>query len=233
MVSYRNKKLHSLRSIVKGSRHTREGDANMALKIASVFLGILCFGTAAWAEEQKTACLECHVSIDRGKSIHPALAMGCESCHSAIDSSSAPHKKTNTNAKGLSADPPELCYGCHDKAPFTREVVHPALTIGCTACHTTHASDNAPLLLQPVEKLCTMCHDSIDGKHVMAGLGLGDDHPMKGKTDPARPARELSCISCHNPHSASVGKLFVNGATSVNILCAMCHRKISAARAAL
>src|SRR5512141_1096719 len=98
---------------------------------------------------------------------------------------------------------------------FTKKVVHPALAMGCTVCHNPHASNAASLLTAPVEKLCVTCHDKqASGRHVMAGLGLGDGHPLKGKTDPSNTRREISCISCHNPHSANVKRLFRNDAAT-------------------
>ena len=49
---------------------------------------------------------------------------------------------------------------------------------------------------------CATCHDrQTSGRHVMAAFSAADTHPVKGKPDPSRSGRELSCTSCHNPHS--------------------------------
>lgn len=218
-------------------------------------------------------CLDCHPSIQAGETVHAALGMGCESCHSAVDASGIPHKKKNKIAKGLSAEQPDLCYGCHDRAPFDKKVLHAAVGMGCTGCHNPHASanskllvtampelcytchdkagftkktvhppvaagecltchqphsgDNPSLLSSPVPELCLMCHDGMTGKHVMAGYGLGN-HPVTAKPDPSRPGRELSCTSCHNPHSSNLASLFASESLSPRSLCLMCHKKIMA-----
>jgi len=189
---------------------------------------LLLFTTAEAAKPKKINCLECHDGLDRGKSVHPALAMGCNACHSNIDASDVPHKNKGKIAKGLSASQPELCYGCHSKDLFLKKNVHPAVAMGCTTCHNPHASNAESLLAQPVGKLCTSCHEKqSSGKHIMAAFSAVDDHPMRGRTDPAKSKRELSCISCHNPHSSSQQKLFVNETVSPANLCLMCHQKIS------
>lgn len=194
---------------------------------AILFLFML-FPAFALSKGKTVNCLECHGELEKGKSVHAAIAMGCESCHTAIDATDVPHIKKNKIAKGLSALPPDLCFGCHDKSMFGKKVVHAAVGMGCTGCHNPHASNAASLLLSPVEKLCVTCHEKqSSGKHVMAGFSLGDRHPMKSATDPAKPSRELSCVSCHNPHSSSQQKLFVNETSSPSNLCLLCHKKIS------
>jgi len=171
-------------------------------------------------------CVSCHTDIDRGKSVHPALAMGCESCHTGVNASDVPHKIKTKIAKGLSAAQPELCFGCHDKGMFTKEVVHPALAMGCSTCHNPHASKNAASLLnEPVGKLCVTCHEKqSSGKHIVTRFAMGDTHPLTGRADPLKPNRELSCISCHNPHSSPRPRMFVH---TSGTLCLMCHKKIT------
>ncbi len=223
---------------------------------------------------QPVNCLDCHSDLAPEKGAHPAVAMGCATCHTGIDASDVPHKITNKIAKGLSAEQPDLCYGCHDKSMFDKKVVHAAVGMGCTGCHnphaskyqkllvadvpalcytchekgiftkktvhppvesgmcttchSPHASNDVALLLNPVNKLCGACHEKqSSGRHVMSGFGLGDDHPVKGKADPSKPGRELSCISCHNPHATSGKTLFANDAATPAELCLLCHKKIS------
>jgi predicted CXXCH cytochrome family protein len=219
-------------------------------------------------------CLRCHEELTKGKSVHAALSMGCPTCHTAIDAKGVPHKTTNKIAKGLSSEQPDLCYGCHDKALFSKTFVHAAVGMGCTGCHNPHAGRNARLLTaappdlcyschdkgaftkknvhppvaagqcttchaphssdksylldKTVDKLCSTCHEGrSSGKHVLAGYGLGDRHPTKGKADPSRPGKELSCTSCHSPHSSEVKYLFPDKAGSAGNLCLMCHTKIT------
>lgn len=200
----------------------------MEKTITAVLCVLLLCTVAGAANSKKVDCLKCHLNYDRGKSVHPAVAMGCDSCHTAIDASVIPHRLTTKIPKGLSAEQPDLCYGCHDKGMFTKRVVHPALAMGCTVCHNPHVSNAASLLVDPVGRLCASCHETqSSGKHVLAELSPGDDHPLHSRTDPADTRRELSCISCHNPHSSDGAMLFVNGADSPAGLCSLCHTKIS------
>jgi predicted CXXCH cytochrome family protein len=247
-------------------------------RLAAVLCMTLLFCAAALsrtkaAEVQPINCLDCHGDLAPEKGAHPAVAMGCASCHTGIDASDVPHKMTNNRARGLSAEQPELCYGCHDKSMFekkvvhaavgmgctgchnphasknpklltaeipglcynchdkgmfSKKVVHPALGMGCTVCHSPHSSDAPSLLVAPVDKLCVTCHEKqSSGKHIMSRFSAGDDHPVRGKADPSKPSRELSCISCHNPHSSAKQKLFVNESVSSENLCLLCHKKVS------
>jgi hypothetical protein len=52
------------------------------------------------------------------------MAMGCASCHSAVDASEVPHKITNRNPKGFIAKMSDLCFNCHDRGPFQKAAVH-------------------------------------------------------------------------------------------------------------
>lgn len=179
------------------------------------------------AKKAEINCLECHSELEKGKSVHPAVSMGCASCHTAVDATNIPHRFIGKTPKGLSAEQPELCYGCHDKTLFTKRFVHAAVGMGCTGCHNPHASDAASLLVKSVVKLCTTCHEEqASGRHIVAGFAPGDDHPVKGKNDPSKPSRELSCISCHNPHSSAQAKLLVNETARPASICHLCHKKI-------
>lgn len=242
-------------------------DVRIAVIMLSLFMALPSSSAAA-----DQPCLDCHGDLTEGKTAHQAVAMGCESCHSAIDPSDIPHKKKNKIAKGLSAEQPDLCYGCHDRAQFDKKILHAAVGMGCTGCHNPHASknpklivspmpdlcytchdkagfskktvhppvasgdcltchmphsgDNPSLLSSPVPDLCLMCHDKMSsGKHVLAGYGRGD-HPISGKADPSRPGKELSCASCHTPHSSLNPYLFMNETGGSGGLCLLCHTKI-------
>lgn len=149
-------------------------------------------------------CLMCHSDLAKKKTVHAAVQMGCPSCHSAIDAADIPHKKTNKIAKGLTSEPPELCYGCHDKTMFSKKTIHPALAMGCTSCHNPHSTDTAKLLVSDPPDLCFNCHDrkNFEGKVI---------HP---------PVMGGMCTSCHNPHSQDAAKLLVSEPPS---LCFTCH----------
>lgn len=226
------------------------------------------------ASSAGTDCLQCHEELTKGKSVHAAVAMGCTTCHTAINAADVPHRMTNKTARGLSAGQPDLCYSCHDKTMFGKKFVHAAVGMGCTGCHTPHASKNEKLLVAAVPDLCYPCHDQAlftkknvhppvaagqctachsphssdaasllskplgelcgtchegksSGKHVLAGYGLGDRHPTTGMPDPGHPGKELSCLSCHDPHSSGGKFLFTTGAGTAGNICLLCHKKIT------
>lgn len=153
---------------------------------------------------EKINCLKCHKKIAKGKFVHQALEMGCPACHAAINAGTVPHKKTNAVARGLSSDQPDLCYGCHDRGMFTKSNVHPAVSMGCTGCHSPHASKNEKLLKAKLPALCFTCHDKtgFTGKVVHPPVASGD------------------CVICHSPHSADEIALLVNRPAAV---CLRCH----------
>lgn len=153
---------------------------------------------------EKAKCLTCHKKLIKGKFVHQALQMGCPACHSAINARAVPHKKTNSLAQGLSSEQPDLCYGCHDQGMFTKNNVHPAVSMGCTGCHDPHSSKNAKLLKTKLPALCFTCHDKtgFTGKFV---------HP---------PVAGGGCMTCHSPHATDEMALLLKKPVA---LCLECH----------
>ncbi len=146
--------------------------------------GILFSASGVLAED--TDCLMCHGDLAGKKVKHAAVDMGCPSCHAAVDASDVPHKMKNTIKKGLSAEQPDLCYGCHDKSLFEKKTVHAAVGMGCTGCHNPHSSDTPKLLVSAAPDLCFNCHDKgeFSKKNVHAPVAAG------------------KCLTCHTPHSS-------------------------------
>lgn len=149
-------------------------------------------------------CLQCHEELTKGQSVHPAVAMGCSTCHSAIDPREIPHRKRNRIAKGLSSAQPDLCYGCHDKSHFNGKVVHAAIGKRCTGCHNPHASANAKLLTTALPYLCYACHNK-------AAFTKSSVHA---------PAAKGQCTACHAPHASENAALL---GKPVQQLCLDCH----------
>lgn len=149
-------------------------------------------------------CLKCHGNLAEEKIQHPAIAMGCPTCHTDIDASTVPHKKTGKIDKGLSAEQPELCYGCHDKSLFSKKTVHAAVGMGCTGCHNPHSSKNEKLLVTAQPELCYGCHDKslFTKKNVHAPVAGG------------------MCLACHTPHSSENMALLNQEPIKV---CLACH----------
>ncbi len=204
----------------------------MKLKSAKgiLFCAFLLFASipSGFGAGADTDCTNCHKDLLKGKNVHPAVSMGCTRCHSGVDARKTPHKLNKKYPKGLLWSQPGLCYGCHDSAPFIKKHIHPAMADGqCRTCHNPHSSNNPFLLEQPETELCNNCHDGMgSGKHVLTGYGLGDAHPTGARKDPFRPGRELSCTSCHTPHSSLRPFQFTPAAEKKGNLCQLCHTKI-------
>ncbi len=152
-------------------------------------------------------CLKCHSKLTKGTVVHAAVSMGCTACHTAIDAKTVPHKKSGAAAHGLSAEQPDLCYGCHAKEAFEKKDIHPALGMGCTSCHNPHSSNIPKLLLSEAPELCFTCHDKalFNKKTVHAPVAGG------------------MCLTCHVPHSSNEVALLAN---SPYDLCVTCHSEI-------
>ncbi len=183
----------------------------MMLKhIPAILCLFLLFSSAAMSQPKTDVpsinCLDCHGDLAPEKGVHPAVAMGCASCHTGIDASDIPHKIVNKQAKGLAAEQPDLCYGCHDKSMFDKKVVHAAVGMGCTGCHNPHASKNPKLLVAAVPDLCYTCHE----KKLFAKKTV---HP---------PVESGMCTTCHSPHASDESRLLPQ---PVGKLCGTCHEK--------
>lgn len=179
-------------------------------------------------------CYNCHQeSKFNGGKGHTNIGM-CNGCH-------APHSSNYDRL--LLNNQPELCYTCHDKAKFTKKYTHSVIPVaGCTSCHTPHISKNPSLLLTSnIQEMCLACHvNKNDGRHVVSLPG-GKAHPISGVTDPAtlkwikvkdpktgeereipdpkNPGTQMTCASCHNPHSSDFRKLFTEAR-----ICHRCHK---------
>ena len=210
-------------------------------------------------------CLDCHPDKRGGTVVHPAIEMGCGSCHTGNHDGGKPapvlttpvpdlcfacHDKAAFNKKNLHApvaggmcgschDPhtsgkakllvaavPDLCFTCHNVGTMAKKEVHARAAGGkCLTCHDPHGTDSAYVLNQLVEGHCESCHDEITGKHVMARISPNDSHPLKGRPDPLRTGRELSCSSCHNPHTVEQQRISTAGLKSPAPICLRCHKK--------
>ena len=187
-------------------------------------------------QEMPHLCYVCHEeSKFKGKVVHSPVAGGmCTSCHDAHQSNVP---------KILKKASPELCYMCHDKGKFTKKFVHSAIpSVGCGTCHAPHVSNNPSLLASDINELCLSCHVAkAKGTHVVALPG-GKRHPIKGVIDPSTrkmikvqdpkkpgreiegpdpnvPGKELTCVSCHDPHSADFKSLL-----TAQRICLKCHK---------
>jgi predicted CXXCH cytochrome family protein len=172
--------------------------------------------------DKDNACYLCHKRMGNQKYVHGPVGMyNCTYCHPL----SAKPKYALVKRE------PKLCFDCHvEKQKQLKEFkfLHgPIAADMCELCHDPHSSENPAQLHQPVNKLCLSCHEQIGkGVHVIA-LGDGTSHPIAEKTDPSErgKGRELSCISCHDPHGGKARYYFVTGDDNKMELCQMCHKK--------
>jgi len=158
-------------------------------------------------------CYDCHrESQFKGYNIHAPVAEGrCTVCHKV-------HQSRSKSL--LISKPPDLCYKCHDKAKFTKKYTHKVALNSCgRRCHNPHASEKPYLLALSINDNCIGCHKAQEtGRHIVS-LPAGDVHPIKGVPDPKNPVKEMSCTSCHNPHSSNFAKLFLSRQK-----CKGCHK---------
>jgi len=179
-------------------------------------------------------CYGCHdESKFRGTSGHTLLGM-CTGCHN-------PHRSDSN--KLLKSDQPGVCYDCHDKAKFTKKYVHKIIDVGgCSSCHAPHISNHPSLLINSEHELCISCHAAkLKLSHVIALPGR-KRHPISGVKDPSTlkmilvpdpknpkkqvevpdpnvPGKEMSCASCHDPHSSDFTGLLTQAR-----ICTKCHK---------
>ena len=226
-VDERTRKPRSEEDLSCAECHTEELNANFLHGPMGAFLCMGCHANReaasgsgyALAVAEPALCYRCHRNVaeaTRNTHVHGLLGSGqCTLCH---DPHGSPHKFQ------LHIAGSELCGGCHSDITRGLEMesasVHAIVGSGqCTACHAPHASQNRFCLRAPLNALCFQCHDRetyADLKHPVA------QHPIRGVPDPQHPSRELSCVSCHDPHWGQTAPLL---RTADHLqLCKECHK---------
>jgi predicted CXXCH cytochrome family protein len=124
------------------------------------------------------------------------------------------------------------CYSCHksmNSYPYwlSKKVIHGPVTLGkCTICHSPHSSNYPFNLFKPLWDLCINCHfEKSTGVHVFADSMFKEGHPTKGRKDPIREGKELTCASCHEPHASNNMHLWAFNVETLYDLCQTCHKK--------
>jgi predicted CXXCH cytochrome family protein len=152
------------------------------------------------------ACVGCHGdhAADAARSVPHAPLLGeegCVACHSPHAGKTAALLRRDSVAS--------TCFSCHDRAMFAGEVRHPEQE--CGTCHAPHGSETPGMLIAPQSELCLGCHD-VAASHV---------HPYQGPALDPRTGEELTCTSCHAPHSGSFETLLTHDRDRA--LCVQCH----------
>ena len=111
----------------------------------------------------------------------------CEECH------------TSKSTSLTYAEPPALCWDCHDDSDFVDAVPHGPFAAGaCLQCHSPHKSQYPSLLRSAPSELCGECHDAT------TYLSL----------DAHRTTRGEDCIGCHDPHAGPERYMLHEGASA-------------------
>ena len=173
------------------------------------------------ATGENNPCGSCHRRMLDQKFVHgPEGVFQCIDCHDGKD----PAQRWQVTKAELA-----LCGECHtDKINEIKKsaFVHGPVAMGnCTICHDPHASAEPAQLNAPTNLLCQGCHSTVkEGEHVVRA-SRGGGHPLSKVKDPLRPGRQLSCASCHNPHSGQSASLLIRNLTGRFSLCQECHKK--------
>jgi len=167
-----------------------------------LFLTVLLPAPRSAGAQETCTSAQCHATLVAGADVHPATE-DCESCHEAT---AEPHPQPGKKTFALSAEPPELCWNCHDAFGTKAQVHDPVAGGECTTCHDPHSSNQAKLLAAPVGELCTTCHDDVaSSAHLHGPVSAGE------------------CTACHTPHESDAKPLLVKPADK---LCFDCHGEI-------
>jgi predicted CXXCH cytochrome family protein len=163
-----------------------------------------CFSSGMSYAHTKS-CTGCHSDIGKGhKHIHPAMNLGCESCHVPSNGKQHPTEKESIR---LTNDLPKLCFQCHKESKFTGKDVHSPVAQGmCDTCHDPHQSDHPILLKDEQKECCYRCHAreqyTKQFVHMVAQGGCG--------------------TRCHNPHASEYPHLL---SSEISDMCLGCHRE--------
>ena len=168
-------------------------------------------------------CASCHESEAKGFGSNPhsklALEHGkteatCESCHGAGKAhveGGGDVTKIFDPAKATSKQVDETCLGCHAGAhPNFERSPHAKANVGCTSCHSVHASTDKEQLLKAAQPtLCFQCHTDVKPAFAM---------PFHHKVNEGL----LSCSDCHDPHG-TFGDNNLRSTADQNMICTKCH----------
>jgi predicted CXXCH cytochrome family protein len=186
-------------------------------------------------------CLACHAigeDVPKEGSRHPALDMGCETCH-IIHKSGDPANREF--AYHLTKDAPALCLGCHDANDAALAKAHrnqPFAKADCIQCHDPHQSAK-PMLAQEFlhppygSMACETCHaPAKDGKVVLTTPDAKSlcvmCHADQGKeiqtAKVQHPGAQGDCTVCHNPHAGTSPAFLQPNPVAV---CLACHSDLA------
>lgn len=124
--------------------------------------------------------------------------MQCTTCHDA-------HNNVFGKFLVVRNASSELCISCHSMG--TTDVSGHS---SCTSCHQSHTAPSGPYLLKrtTISQTCLSCHDGsvVGAFNVAADVRKSATHDANAPVDPSGAlADQLSCASCHEPHTMMRG----------------------------
>lgn len=169
----------------------------------------------------ESTCYSCHKALTSAPFVHgPAAVWSCLSCHDPRAEPKYAVRKPDTKA----------CFGCHIERKekwYAKKFFHGPFNTGkCAICHNPHSAEYPFNLVKSTWELCTSCHiDKGSGQHIVKRISGMNYHPTRGKQDPSREGKELTCASCHEPHATDSFKLLRFDIGHLFDLCRKCHNK--------
>ncbi len=170
-------------------------------------------------DAKENLCLSCHdvgVKVAEKGSRHPALDMGCNSCHTTHKTGERGKREFDFH---LTKDAPALCFDCHDAKDASLAKAHnnqPFASADCLSCHDPHQSSRPHLMQAFVhapfddKDSCSTCHQAAkDGKVVLTSASPKElcltCHSEKAeqieKAKVQHPGAAGDCTDCHDPHA--------------------------------
>jgi DmsE family decaheme c-type cytochrome len=168
-------------------------------------------------------CATCHEQVVKGfannphnkiAEMHGKAGVTCEGCHGAgkahVEGGGDVTKIFNP-AKASVKQVDEKCLSCHAGThPNFERSPHAKANVGCTSCHSVHASkDDAQLLKAPQPKLCFQCHSDQKAQF---------DMPFHHRVNEGL----IKCSDCHDVHG-TFGNNNLKSTADQNAICTKCH----------
>ena len=168
-------------------------------------------------------CATCHAEVSKKfegnphtklAAQHGAAGVNCEGCHGPGGDHVAGGgdvTKIFNPAKHSTKEVDATCLTCHAGAhPNFERSPHAKANVGCTSCHSVHAStDKEQLLKAPQPKLCFQCHNDVKPAF---------DMPFHHKVNEGL----VKCSDCHDTHG-TFGNNNLKSTADQNAICTKCH----------
>lgn len=169
-------------------------------------------------------CFNCHYTHAADKkgllkeSVHEPFVSGmCDVCH-------------NISAEGkieVKGQTKKICLACHSSLLVKDDTVkHSGYDmLECVDCHNPHTGGEKWLLKKKITQICFDCHGKEEAaKHPYDVVPSQKINLDKNNEIWLTNDRQMSCVSCHNPHSAKIPFL-LRESLEDGKLCNICHPK--------